>query len=109
MNERKQRRGTFHLPERELRGFAAAARRAVGSLEGLRAALGGAEVPPPLPALAAASAWVALRFSRHRVQADPASMYALEPGLHVRRSCISPAWAGLLGVKPGLPRHTIAA
>ena len=102
MNERKQRRGTFHLPERELRGFAAAARRAVGSLEGLRAALGGAEVPPPLPALAAASAWVALRFSRHRVQADPASMYALEPGLHVRRSCISPAWAGLLGVKPGL-------
>jgi len=85
MNERKQRRGTFHLPERELRAFAAAARRAVGSLEGLRAALGGAEVPPPLPALAAASA---LRFSRHRVQADPASMDALETGLHVRRSCI---------------------
>ena len=46
-NERKQRRGTFHLPEHELRAFATAARHAFGSLEGLHAALAIAEVPSP--------------------------------------------------------------
>ncbi|KAK9835068.1 hypothetical protein WJX81_008393 [Elliptochloris bilobata] len=60
-NERKQRMGTFHLPERELRAFAAAARRAFGSLEGLHAALASVEGLEGMRPLAPAKLWEQLR------------------------------------------------